>query len=780
MQEQSQINEVISRPESIDYIQKYLESHPKLNRMGLSAHLCDHFSFFDVLGRRQTQTTLHSLRQLESTGAVTLPESRRGKRTGIRKPSRLPGGLPELKNVPVDLENIKGLKLVLVECPEQICIWNELMIRDHPNGYGPLVGRQVRYLIESEDGVLGGFGFSASAITLKDRDEWMCWSPATRRKHLDKVVGMSRFLIRSEVSCPNLGSKLLSMAAKQLPQDFFIRYGYRPLLLESFVDCSAFTGGVYRASNWTRIGQTQGRGRADRDHTASQSKKDIYVYVLDQKFRKKLQLDEPPKPLSLSPTEGLDIDEWAQREFSTDALGDARLSKRLVSIAALKAAYPGQSLLELAKGNRSEVKAYYRLIASPDDSDVTFENMLSAHRQQTIARMRSQEVVLAIQDTSDLNFNGLNACSGLGINSKNTSNSSGSKGLKLHSTFVVSEDGLPLGVLRSDCYARKSVPTRTNDQRRELPITEKETYRWFQGLEDCAAVAKELDDTQLICVADREADIFELFEYQREHREVELLIRAAHERSSKRRDYVSLFEQLRASDLKATFTVEVPTQSARSGKSTPSASEGTVARTAKMQLRYKSIKLPPPDSTLHRRKDPINLSMVHLVEVNPPEGVTAIEWFLITTLPINSDEDALKCVKWYRSRWRIEEWHRVLKSGCKIGKVKNRTAGNIKRAIAVDLVIAWRIMLMCLLGREVPGLPAEIIFSSVELEVLEAYASKKKLTTPRTIFDAINLVASIGGYCKAGKTPRPPGFEIYWRGYRTLQTMCEAYRLFMG
>jgi len=199
-----------------------------------------------------------------------------------------------------------------------------------------------------------------------------------------------------------------------------------------------------------------------------------------------------------------------------------------------------------------------------------------------------------------------------------------------------------------------------------------------------------------------------------------------------------------------------------------------------MQLRYKSIKLPPPDSTLHRRKDPINLSMVHLVEVNPPEGVTAIEWFLITTLPINSDEDALKCVKWYRSRWRIEEWHRVLKSGCKIGKVKNRTAGNIKRAIAVDLVIAWRIMLMCLLGREVPGLPAEIIFSSVELEVLEAYASKKKLTTPRTIFDAINLVASIGGYCKAGKTPRPPGFEIYWRGYRTLQTMCEAYRLFMG
>jgi hypothetical protein len=110
MQEQSQINDIISRPESIDYIQKHLDSHPKLNRMGLSAHLCDHFRFFDVLGRRQTQTTLHSLRQLESTGAVTLPESRRGKRSEIRKPSRLPSGLPQLKSVPVDLESIKRLK----------------------------------------------------------------------------------------------------------------------------------------------------------------------------------------------------------------------------------------------------------------------------------------------------------------------------------------------------------------------------------------------------------------------------------------------------------------------------------------------------------------------------------------------------------------------------------------------------------------------------------------------------------------------------------------------
>ena len=725
MEEQNQINEVISRGESLDYIQQYLENNPNISRTKLSDHLCDYFGFFDLLGRRQVGTTLHALRQLESTGAFILPESKTGNRSRVRRPKRLSGGLPDLHSSPEDVGSIQCLKLVLVERPEQFCTWNELMIRDHPNGYGPLVGRQIRYLIECEHGVLGGFGFSAAAITLKDRDAWMCWDHETRRKHLDQIVGMSRFLIRREVSCQNLGSKLLSLAVKQLPEDFFKRYGYRPLLLESFVDRSQFTGVVYRASNWTCIGQTQGRGRGDRKNNATQSKKDIYVYALDRDFRKKLQLDEPPQPLCLSPTEGLELEEWAQREFASDALGDARLSKRLVSIGALKAAHPGQSWLEIAQGNPSETKAYYRLVASSDDGDVTFENMLSAHRRQTIGRMRGQKVALAIQDTSDLNFNGLNACSGLGINGKNSSKCAGSKGLKLHSTFVVNEEGLPMGVLHSDCYARKSVPSRGNGERRELPIEEKETYRWLMGLKDCADVAREMKDTEVVYVADREADIFELFDYQREHPEAALLIRAAHERSSRRRGYGSLFEQLRGSELKMSFSLVVPGRSARSGKSNQKPSEGSDARTAKMQLRYQAIKLPPPDTTLHRKKESIPLTMIHVAEVGAPEGATPIEWFLITTLAVNCDEDALKYVQWYRSRWRIEEWHRVLKSGCRIEKVKNRTAGNIKRAIAVDLVVAWRIMLLCLLGRQTQELPAEIIFTPLELKVLKAYALKK-------------------------------------------------------
>ena len=115
-------------------------------------------------------------------------------------------------------------------------------------------------------------------------------------------------------------------------------------------------------------------------------------------------------------------------------------------------------------------------------------------------------------------------------------------------------------------------------------------------------------------------------------------------------------------------------------------------------------------------------------EEKPPAGTKAVEWFLLTTIDIKSPNDALKCIEWYCLRWRIEDWHRVLKSGCGIEALAHKTAGRLKRAIAINLVIAWRIMLMTLMGREMPELPPEVLFSDIEIEVLRAYAKKKALT----------------------------------------------------
>jgi hypothetical protein len=173
---------------------------------------------------------------------------------------------------------------------------------------------------------------------------------------------------------------------------------------------------------------------------------------------------------------------------------------------------------------------------------------------------------------------------------------------------------------------------------------------------------------------------------------------------------------------------------------------------------------------------PITLTIVHVVEDNPPAGEEGVEWFLLTTVDVQSADDAAECLRWYCLRWRIEDWHRVLKSGCCIEEAAHKTAERLKRAIAINLVIGWRIMLMTLLGRETPELPAEVLFSDIEIEVLQALAKKKKMKPPDLLGDAVQLVARLGGYLARNSDP-PPGHQLMWQGYAALRMMCEGYVL---
>ena len=168
--------------------------------------------------------------------------------------------------------------------------------------------------------------------------------------------------------------------------------------------------------------------------------------------------------------------------------------------------------------------------------------------------------------------------------------------------------------------------------------------------------------------------------------------------------------------------------------------------------------------------------MIHAREENPPPDTEAVEWFLLTTIDIGSPEDAEQCLRWYCLRWRIEDWHRVLKSGCRIEDIAHETAERVRRAIAINLVIAWRIMLMTLLGRETPGLPAEVLFSDVELQTLRAYAKKKGLKPPVLLGEAVRMVAKIGGYLGRKNDP-PPGHQLIWQGYTVLQSMSLGFAL---
>ncbi len=715
---QSQIKRTLSQPIAISYITELLESDDYTHRTELADFLCEEWGFQDARGDLQRGGCVKALRELEAAGHFMLPVAQA--KTGPCTPKRLAEAVADPTGVPAQAGEVRGLALTLVGGEEHMRIWNEMMIREHRRGHGPLVGRQVRYLIGSEYGWLGAMGFAAPALQLADRDRWIGWTVEQRRASLHTVVNMSRFLIRPTVRCANLASMLLGMAARQLPVDFEQRYHYRPILLESFVDSAHFVGTSYQAANWIRVGRTQGRGRQDRARQASQTVKDIYVYPLAKDFRAQLGLAADAGRSALSPADGLDAQTWAEKEFGGAPLGDERLSKRLEKVASAKASAPGRAFCGVAKGDAASVKGYYRLIDMPEDSAVTMDNILLPHRERAMRRMLGQQTVLCVQDGSDLNYNNLAACTGLGDLSINQTGAK-SRGLHLHTTLAIATSGLPLGVLKAQCLAPE--PRAPEDKRPAyaIPIEEKKTFVWIEHHRDMEAVAAEMPHTRLIDICDREADFFEMFDEQRHQGGVELLVRAQHDRNIEE-DPFKLFEAVGQTPEQSRVRVQIPRQSARPKKSKQQARPYRPGRDADLVVRFMRVQLPPP--RYNADKAPIDIWVIHAREQDPPPNTEAVEWFLLTTVALHSPQDAQECLRWYCLRWRIEDWHRVLKSGCRIEDIAHETAERVRRAIAINLVIAWRIMLMTLLGRELPGLPAEVLFSDVEMQTLTAYAKK--------------------------------------------------------
>jgi len=725
MIKQNQIKRTLVLPESIAIVRGILSRSQHASRAAFADAVCQDFGFLDSRGAAQNAGCAKALRELERAGHFVLPVALDRDAARPRK-RRTPRGLGTPVAAPLDVPEqagaVRALQLLKVDSAQELRLWNELMC-EHPQGAGVMVGAQMRYLIGSEHGWLGGLGFGASAIKLGDRDQWIGWNLQQQREHLHRVIGMSRFLIRASVRCHNLASMVLGMTLRTLAQDFEDQYKYRPWLVESFVDSDFFAGTCYQATNWVAVGKTKGRGRQDREHQHAQTVKAIYVYPLQEDFRARMGVPQPVGIAALQPGEGLDGEAWASQEFGGSVLGDERLSQRLLDSARVQATQPGQAFCAVAKGDWPATKGYYRFIDQPDDSLSTVAAILAPHRARTVQRMKAHSTVLCIQDGTALNFSGLAQCDGLGSIGTNQTGAS-SAGLHLHSRFVVTTQGLPLGLLDAQFHA--PVSRAENDKRdsADIPIEEKKTFDWIHALRDCVALAPQIPDTQMVCVMDREADFFELFDEQRKKPRVELLVRAKHDRKTvgKTDAALTLFEAVGQSPLKSQFLLPVKRQSARAKRSRQKARDQVQARTAQVELRYHPVTLRPPSG--QGDKLPITLWVVHVREPSPGADTQPVEWFLLTTCKLEAVEDALACVRWYCLRWRIEDWHRVLKSGCAIEGLAHKTRTRLERAIAIRLVIGWRIMLMTLLGRTCPSLPAEVLFSDVEIQVLAAYAKK--------------------------------------------------------
>jgi hypothetical protein len=422
---------------------------------------------------------------------------------------------------------------------------------------------------------------------------------------------------------------------------------------------------------------------------------------------------------------------WVEAEFGNVELGHKDRNQRLVRIVTAKAQHPSAPYTECFAGNRQELKAYYRLIDS-ESAEVNPGSILQGHRERTIGRMKKYERVLVIQDTSDLDFSERLHCNGLGDIGKNQTGAV-SQGLKMHSSLAVSEKGLPLGVLKTQFYASHYDE---NKKAQDRPIEEKETYRWLSTIDDLNQAAEYLPETELIAVGDREGDMFELFDHRRRKAPgVDLLVRAKHNRCLEDHSR-KLFDHLDALPSMAQARIEVPRQ--REKKSRPS-KPGRIAlpaRTAHVDLKWDNVMLSPLATSQTRNLQPIEIYALLVVEPHPPAGAKALRWVLLTTIPICSRKEALRCLRWYTLRWRIEEWHRVLKSGCHIESHQHHSADRMARAISIDAVIGWRVMLLALLGREIPEMPCELMFSSWEcrmLEKLQPLVAPDTMTSKKTV-----------------------------------------------
>jgi hypothetical protein len=284
------------REEELDRIRRLIGSTPPLNRAGLSRKVCDELGWLRPDGRRKDMACRVAMLRMERDGLIRLPPPQTVNGNGRIRPRHTPASDPR-EPLTLAAGDLGRLVLRPVQTPKESSLWNELVERYHYLGYKPLPGAQLRYLIYSDrvvDGerpLLAALGFGAAAWSVASRDRWIGWTPEQCRRNLHLVVGNARFLILPWVKVPNLASRILAAAARQLPHDWQARYGYRPLLLETFVQRDRFRGTCYRGAGWVHVGQTKGRGKLDKTHRQVTPIKDIFLYSLDRRFRKKLHLN---------------------------------------------------------------------------------------------------------------------------------------------------------------------------------------------------------------------------------------------------------------------------------------------------------------------------------------------------------------------------------------------------------------------------------------------------------------------------------------------------------
>ena len=377
--------------------------------------------------------------------------------------------------------------------------------------------------------------------------------------------------------------------------------------------------------------------------------------------------------------------------------------------------------------------------------------------------MNEHPVVLILQDTTELDFTAhppsdagcLNKADRLGIYD--------------HTHLAVTPERLPLGVVGVEQFDRTAESLGKTADRTTLPIEEKESFRWLSGYRLASELAGECPGTQVVSVADREADIYDIFVEAAQHATAaDFVIRALRDRSTPRRDptsgaaaYCKVRDEVRVSEIRATRTISLPQTPKRA------------ARQAELEIRAIEITLKPPHARAHLPAITFNVVLVE--EVNGPNDGTDVSWLLMTTLPIDTVEEILLVIDYYAARWTIEVFFRTLKTGCRVEEIQLEKMSRVKNCLAFYKIIAWRIMSLTHLNRECPSLPCTAVFADSEWKSVWRVTTKKELPeTPPTLCEFIPLLAQLGGYNNR-RSESPPGPQVIWTGIRRMTDFAIAW-----
>ncbi len=619
--------------------------------------------------------------------------------------------------------------------------WEEMMDAHHYLGKTGLIGAEIRYFIGVEEEIVGGINFSSPAMRCRARDRWIGWDERTRKERLQEIINNARFLIIGSKTSPNLASQVLSLCSKQVPEDWEARYKLRPKLMETFVD-DRFDGASYKASNWIYVGDTVGRGRRDQKHEKKLSVKGVYVYPLGSDSVQKLGGHESaPKMVSC----------WVTEELKRLKVSDKRLKQRGIQIAKDCYKNPTASIPEACETNTKMVGAY-RFFRH---QDVTLSTMIASHTQATVKRLRKEPVILAVQDTTSLNYTG-RATDEFGYIGSNQAT-----GMLVHGTMAFTPEGLPQGLLNVQTWVRKKEERGKSQLRAQKKIDEKESNKWLVSYQSLVDIQPQLPDTMLVSVGDREADIYDLFERASQtEKGPELLIRAKHNRCCQ--DKKLLWELLEKSPSSGQVTISVPRK------------PGQKKREAILDLRYKQVTIKKKDSS----KTQV-LWALYAHESLPPVTISPISWMLLTTLPIASFEEALEKLKWYTVRWQIEIYHKIIKSGCRIEDRQLASLKSITACLALDMIVAWRVFFMTIYPRLFPEHPCSVGFADDEWQALYLLKNHTHIlpNKPPSIREMIRILAAKGGFlCR--KSDGEPGPITIWRGLIHLTTIVEGFIFF--